>query len=97
MSRRSRSKKSKKQLTLPLNPIATCSTCVFLTITRKGFYCFRRRILVSEKTPACHYYLEDKKFAEISTPHKDYDRKIAGGFNNIIVWEKKGEAETAIA
>ncbi len=97
MPRRSRSKKNSRQLTLPLDPIATCSTCVFFTITRKGFYCFRRRIFVSEKTPACHYYLEDKKFAETSTPKQDYDRGIAGGFNNIVVWEKRGEEGLATA
>jgi len=89
--RRSRSKKSGRQLTLPLNPIATCSTCVFLTTTRKGFFCFRRRIFVDEKTPACHYYLEDKKFAETSVAKKEYDRSIAGGFNNVIVWIKRDE------
>ncbi len=94
MPRKTRSKSKKRQLTLPLKPIATCSTCVFLTITRKGYFCFRRRIQVEENTPACHYYLEDKKFVETSIPVKSYDRGVAGGFNNIVSWEKR---ETELA
>lgn len=66
-------------------------------MTHKGPYCFRRRIFVDENTPVCHYYLEDEKFVEASTPKQDYDRSIAGGFNNVIMWEKKREEEVALA
>ncbi len=79
-SRRSK----RKQVVLAINPLAKCESCIFFTITASGGYCFRRSKRVSSDAPVCKFYLEDKKYLEVSRPIK-VDKSIRSIVGNIVV------------
>ncbi len=90
VSRRRRKKALGIQL---INPLARCESCIFYTISITGGYCFRRGRRVSSEAPACKYYLEDKRYLEVSTPIKP-SKRPRGITNRVVVLDLSGSEES---
>ena len=81
------SRRSKeKQVVFAINPLAKCESCIFFTTIASRGYCFRRSKRVSNETPACKFYLEDKKYLEVSKPVK-VNKGIRSVVGSIVVME----------
>jgi len=89
-SRRSK----RKQAVFVINPLAKCESCIFFTIIASRGYCFRRSKKVSNETPACKFYLEDKKYLEVSKPVK-VNKGIRSVVGSIVVMELEEMSEHA--